>query len=155
MTRTRVVAVVAGLGIAGLVAASAAQLSVQADDLGAGVTTVASCLDAAEGEGVDVEFTVIAYDNSIVNDVGPDGGADVQGVTVTPVGVTDFDSCAGQEVTVTLVDGDQVELGSGAALITTGQDEIAVSMSPADPGTADYISAAEVEGVAVVITTAP
>jgi hypothetical protein len=149
MPRKRILAVLAGLGVAGLVAASAAQLNVDADDLGAGVSVVASCLDATVPEGVTVAFTGIEYNDEIVNGGGdPDGGADVIGVTVTAD--PDFTDCVGQEMVVTLADGDGVALGDGTIVIPDADPDVPLTITAIAPGT--YVSAADVEAVAVSIT---
>jgi hypothetical protein len=132
MTRTRVLAVLAGLAVAGIVAASAAQLDVNADDLGAGVTTVASCDDA-----VDVEFTGITYNGAL-------GIPQLTEVTVTGIA----EECETQDLTLTLVDdATDTILGEVTDVVVTTSLELDV--------TADEIDAELVTLVAVVITGEP
>jgi hypothetical protein len=88
LTRSRILAVLAVLGVCGLVAASAAQLDVAADDLGAGVDLVSSCSDS-----VEVEFSDVAYSPAFA------------GYVVMEVTISGIDAaCEGQYIGAGLVD---------------------------------------------------
>ncbi len=97
MTRTRILAVLAGLGVAGLVAASAAQLNVTSDDLGAGVADVESCV--ADPNGVNVEYTSFVYNDTL----GANGAAQIMSVRLEGLDADAFDNCLDQIASVTFV----------------------------------------------------
>jgi hypothetical protein len=135
--RRKVVALtVAGLGIAGLGLASAAQLNLTAGALGAGTTVVASC----DSDGVQVAFS-----NAFA--------AAAKGYTVTEVKLSGVAAgCAGQNVTVDLLNTDPTDASTGASLRqvtgTVGASGGTVTLSV--PGA---VKAADVKGVAVVIAS--
>ena len=81
------------VGVAGLTLASAAQLNINSESLGAGTEVVASC----DETGVDVGFTT-AWD-ATNND-----GYNASAVSIENID----DTCAGQEIAVTLLDGTTV-----------------------------------------------
>lgn len=142
-TRRKVVAItVAALGIAGLGLASAAQLNVTPNSLGAGTSVVASC---------DTDSVKIAFGTSFS---AANKGYVVDTVKLTGVAA----SCAGQAVTVDLLDANP-ESGTGAALgsytatvPTTGTGDRDVTVTRTGGTTA--IKASAVLGAAVVITGA-
>jgi hypothetical protein len=123
--RKRMLAVVLGLLVFSLVAASAATLGgVRSDQLGADVGVVASC----DTDGVDVAFTTIFSGGEYV---------------VTEVVLSDVsDDCDGQDVSV-LLTADAGTLGSG----TTQADASGTVTVPVSAS-----SAKAVTGVAVVIS---
>lgn len=115
MSRTRLVAMLAGLGVAGLVAASAATLgTITSDDLGSGVTVVASC----DSDGLNLGYTV-EYDS-------------VEGAyIVTDVNVSGIDAdCAGQALSLTLKDGTGASVGAGTIPSLTADPIQTVAMTP-------------------------
>jgi hypothetical protein len=121
--RKRMLAVVLGLLVFSLVAASAASLGVNTASLGAGTEIVASCDDA-----VDIAFTT-----------GYSGGEYV----VTEVVLSDVsDACDGQDVWVQLT-ADAGTLGSG----TAQADDSGTVTVPVGASSAEAVT-----GVAVVIS---
>ncbi|MBD3778516.1 MAG: hypothetical protein IE923_04525 [Micrococcales bacterium] len=133
--RRKVVAVtVVALGVAGLGLASAAQLTLNAGSLGAGTTVVASCDTNGVKVGFTNTFSVAAK------------GYTVSGVTLTDVA----DTCAGQTVSVELLDADPAATTAGASLgraqatVPTGGGTVTLTVTGSP-------KAADVKGVAAVI----
>jgi hypothetical protein len=119
--RMRTLAVIAGLAVAGLVAASAAQLDVGADDLGAGVDLVASC----DTDGVDVAFSDVAYDQLLP--LGPPGFA-VMEITVSEIA---FPACQDQWLGAGIVDGAGEQFAFILPVQITGTSAVATVLRPA------------------------
>lgn len=137
------------MALAGVLAsAAAAQLDVDADDLGSGVGLVASCDDH-----VDVAFTEVVYDPLVPG--GP--GFAVMKITVSDIS----NDCIGQYVSAGLIDENGVQIGSAIpeALIIGGppppieitgasKELVVIQEPPLGFG----VSAEAVEKVGVVIT---
>jgi hypothetical protein len=123
--RKRTLAVVLGLLVFSLIAASAATLGgVRSDQLGADVGVVASC----DTDGVDVAFTTSYIGGEYL---------------VTSVELTDVsEDCDGQDVSVQLTS-DGGTLGSGAG-VADDSGSLSVTVDPS--------SAEDVTGLAVVIS---
>ncbi|GIG24020.1 hypothetical protein [Cellulomonas denverensis] len=132
-TRRKVVALtIAALGITGLGLASAAQLNLTSGALGAGTTVVASC----DTDGVAVKFADTFSTTA--------KGYAVTGITLSGVST----ACAGQGVTVDLLDNDPAaaatSIGTVTATVPAGGGTVTI------PVTAS-VKASDVKGVAVVI----
>ncbi len=123
--RKRAMAVILAILAFGLVAASAASMTVTSGTVGAGTGLVATCDNA-----VDVDYTFT--------------GANVTGVTVSGIAA----ACDGKEIAVALLDGavPPAPLGSGAGgtLPTPGTGSVSLSV-PAVP-------AASLGNVSVIIS---
>ena len=136
MNKTRSLAVLGGLAVAGVVTASAASLGgITNDQLGASVDLVASC----DIDGVDAAFTT-AY-TAPSSPTPPEVGT----YNVTAVDVSGIDaSCANQTLDLTLTDEDGLAISSGTVATLGAGGTATVSVTPVD--------AEAVTGVAVVIS---
>ena len=114
LRRRGLLAAAVGVCVFAAVLASAASLSVNGGDLGAGNDLVASC----DTDGVSTSF-VTTYT----------GGT---GYTVTSVTVSGIDAvaCDGENISVTLTDGSDVSLGSGSGSVSGVSATLAVGGSP-------------------------
>jgi hypothetical protein len=138
MSRKHIIAILAGLGVAGLVAASAATLgNVVSDNLGAGTGDVASCTV----EGVNTSYN-IDYDEDVP-------GGIVTGVQVELDDHADDAACANQALTVTLA-GAAGTPELGTATSTMGALGIGTVAFPA-AGDPLAVDAAAVFSISVVI----
>lgn len=147
MSRMKIVAILAGLGAAGLLAASAATLGgLNTADLGADTTVVAACQTTGQ---IAADYTT-TYEPALVVDTVPDpdviGGYVVDTVTISNLNA----SCFGQAMDVTLAD------DTGASLATATIDPIDAASEDLDVS-GDDVSAIDVTRIAIVITgrTAP
>ncbi len=141
MSRTKIVAILAGLGIAGLVAASAATLGgLNTDNLGANVQVVASC----DTDGVTATFNTDYEATVVPADPDGDGGYVVKSVDLAGISA----NCNGQALDLTLADGDGLQLGTGTVPSIDDLTET-VTITPTN------VSAVAVENIAVVITGTP
>lgn len=124
--RNKGLAVLAGVGVAGLVGAAAASLNLTNDSLGADAQVVASC----DTDGIAVEWTT-AYD------------ATAQAYEVSDVVLTGVDlACNGLDVEISVTDGTTV-LATEAGTATTGTTTVALTTA---------IDASLVDGIGVVIS---
>lgn len=116
------------IGVAGLSIASAAQLNLGTDSLGAGTTVVASCQPSTVPIGVRFANAYSA------------GEYRATGVTLTSVDA----ACVGQNVRITLTDASGAALGTELSGTVTAAGSTTISVSPA-------VAAKAITGVAVVI----
>lgn len=131
--RRKVIALtVAALGVIGLGLASAAQLNLTSGALGAGTTVVASC----DTDGVTVKFAD-AYQTAAK-------GYAVTALTLSGIAT----ACAGQTVTVDLLDADPA---ASAASLTQLTGTVAAGGGTLTLPVSASVKAADVKGVAVVI----
>ena len=113
LRRRGLLAAAVGVCVFAAVLASAASLTVDGGDLGAGNDLVASC----DTDGVSTSF-VTTYT----------GGT---GYTVTSVTVSGIAAaCDGENISVTLTDGSDVSLGSGSGSVSGLSATLAVGGSP-------------------------
>jgi hypothetical protein len=116
------------VGVAGLSMASAAQLTVNNDDLAAGVDVVGTCDDA-----VDVGFTA-AYNATL-------GAYEVSDVNVSGIAA----GCSGSKLDLTLLKTDGTSLFSTSSPVTISATSESITV------TGGPIAAADIDSVAVVI----
>lgn len=126
VSRKALAIALAVVGIAGLSAASAAQLTVSSQDVVAGADTVADC----DADGVTVTYA-------------PTYTASVPGYTVNSVIIGDLDGTCTGTVQVTVTDAANAALANGS--IAYGAGSVTVTLSGTVPVSSIY-------GVAVAIS---
>jgi hypothetical protein len=129
--RTKMIAVFAGVAVAGIASAAAASLPTDTESLGASNDVVAACQADEDGD-IGIAFETSYADSTL--------GYGVDSVVLSNVSA----GCAGLDLQITLVDGDDVLLFDDDGLTASaGTTTITVT---------DPVSAEDVEGIAVVIS---
>jgi hypothetical protein len=125
--RNKGLAVLAGVGVAGLVGAAAASLDLTSNSLGADAQVVASC----DTDGITVDW-VTGYNAAAQR-------FDLEDIELTGVAP----ECDGLDLEIVITDDNDAEIASFSGSATTGTTTAALSLP---------VDAELVEGIAVVIS---